>query len=94
MNVEIPGWTMANGAVARLLVHKRGQPMESGGGSEEGGSSAPQGVKEAWRGMWLTLGNETTAAMCSRSSSMSVLLQRVFLKVPKASHHTEYSFVN
>lgn len=78
MNVEIPGWTMAYGAMARLLVPKPGQPMQSGGGSEEGCSSALVDLKEVGRRMRLTLGNETTAATCLHSSSMSLLLQRVF----------------
>ena len=67
MNVEIPGWTVAYGAVARLLVPKPGQPVQSGGGSEEGRSSALRGLEEVGRRTQLTLGNEITAAMCLHS---------------------------
>lgn len=54
---------------------KTGQPLQSGDGSEE---ESPGGLDEVGRRMLLMLGSETTATIHLCSSSMSLLLERVF----------------
>lgn len=72
--------------MARLLMPKPGQPVQSGGGSEEGAGLLWGGLKAVGKCMQLTLG--------LRASSMSLLLAKGVLKVLRALHHTKYSFVN